>query len=123
MPPRALIPLENIDLDATVADIESIRRANPQRFENIGAAALAGDASVSVFGHGHTAAGHNKSGGGGNVEGLSRIPAGAAGVDHRGLPGLNPPGLSAHGTGCAGKLFERLAFGGQRRHEGADLGV
>jgi 3-hydroxyacyl-[acyl-carrier-protein] dehydratase len=33
MPPRALIPLETLDLEQTVADIESIREANPQRFE------------------------------------------------------------------------------------------
>jgi 3-hydroxyacyl-[acyl-carrier-protein] dehydratase len=33
MPPRSLFPLELIDPARTVADIESIRRANPQRFE------------------------------------------------------------------------------------------
>ncbi len=33
MPPRALFPLERIDPAHVVADIEAIRRANPQRFE------------------------------------------------------------------------------------------
>jgi len=33
MPPRALIPLETLDVDGVVADIEAIRRTNPQRFE------------------------------------------------------------------------------------------
>ena len=33
MPPRALIPLETLDLDRVVADIEAIRRVNPQRYE------------------------------------------------------------------------------------------
>ena len=33
MPPRALIPLETIDVDRVVADIEAIRKTNPQRFE------------------------------------------------------------------------------------------
>ena len=33
MPPRALIPLESIDPDQVVATIETIRLANPQRYE------------------------------------------------------------------------------------------
>ena len=33
MPPRSLIPFESLDLDVTVADLEEIRKANPQRFE------------------------------------------------------------------------------------------
>ena len=33
MPPRALIPLDTLDLDATLAGLEDIRKANPQRFE------------------------------------------------------------------------------------------
>lgn len=33
MPPRALIPLETLDLDRVVADIEAIRKLNPQRYE------------------------------------------------------------------------------------------
>jgi len=33
MPPRALIPLEIIDVDRVVADIEAIRKTNPQRYE------------------------------------------------------------------------------------------
>lgn len=33
MPPTALIPLERLDVDHVFADIEDIRRTNPQRFE------------------------------------------------------------------------------------------
>ena len=33
MPPRALIPLETIDVDRAIADIEAIRKINPQRYE------------------------------------------------------------------------------------------
>jgi 3-hydroxyacyl-[acyl-carrier-protein] dehydratase len=33
MPPRALIALETVDPEAVVADIEAIRRVNPQRYE------------------------------------------------------------------------------------------
>ena len=33
MPPRALIPLESIDVDHAIADIEAIRKINPQRYE------------------------------------------------------------------------------------------
>lgn len=33
MPPRAIIPLDRIDVGKVVADIEDIRRANPQRFD------------------------------------------------------------------------------------------
>ena len=33
MPPRSLIPFENLDLDRTLADLDEIRKANPQRFE------------------------------------------------------------------------------------------
>jgi 3-hydroxyacyl-[acyl-carrier-protein] dehydratase len=33
MPPRALIPLEIIDVDRVVADLEAIRQTNPQRYE------------------------------------------------------------------------------------------
>jgi len=33
MPPRALIPLETIDVDCVLADLEAIRKTNPQRYE------------------------------------------------------------------------------------------
>ena len=33
MPPKALISLEIIDVDRVVADIEAIRKTNPQRYE------------------------------------------------------------------------------------------
>lgn len=33
MPPRALFPIEKLDVAATFADIEEIRKANPQRYE------------------------------------------------------------------------------------------
>lgn len=33
MPPRALFPLESLDLERVLADIEDIRKTNPQRYE------------------------------------------------------------------------------------------
>ncbi len=52
-----------------------------QRLEYIGTAALARYASVAVFGHFEASPRHHKGGGGGHVEGVCPIAAGAARVD------------------------------------------
>ncbi len=46
----------------------------------------------------HAGAGHDKSGGGGNVEGAGAVAAGAAGVHGRRGRNLDADGLFAHGA-------------------------
>src|SRR5271154_5058825 len=53
---------------------------NAERFEDVGGAALRGDAAVAVFGDGGSGGGGDEGSGGGDVEGAGEIGAGAAGV-------------------------------------------
>ena len=46
MPPRSLIPMDAIDVTSVVADLEAIRKCNPQRYELEQLSWLQGEAEV-----------------------------------------------------------------------------
>ncbi len=93
-----------------------------QGFQQVGAAAAAGDAPVAVLGHRHARPGHHKGGHGGDVEGAGHVAAGAAGVHHVGPVRPHGSGAGAHGPRAAKHLAAHLALQPQPGQEGADLG-
>ncbi len=89
--------------------------------EHVRRAAVRADGAVAVLGHGRARAGGDERGGGGDVERVPRIAAGAAGVEHDLRAGLDAPRLLAHDPGAAGDLLRRLALHAQRDDERRDL--
>ncbi|MCU1226934.1 MAG: hypothetical protein JWQ42_5027 [Edaphobacter sp.] len=95
-------------------------------FENVGGAAPGGDGAVAVLGDGGSCGGGYESGGGGDVEGVAAVSAGAAGVDEEGLLCWREGDGSddgAHGIDEACDLGGGFATCGQSTEEGGDFDV
>src|SRR5690606_33715914 len=93
------------------------------RFQQVGTAAFAGNSPVAVLGDGAAGGGDHKGAGGGDVEQVGAIAAGAAGVHQIGRVDGDWRNQFAHGGGSAGNLVDALALHAQADQEGADLGV
>ena len=94
-----------------------------QGFQHVRAAALAGCASIAVFGHGNPGARHHKRRRGADVERAGMVAACADHVHERPARGRHPRGHLPHRCGQARDLVDGLAFHVQRDEEPADLGV
>ncbi len=104
------------------------RHANPQRFQQIRAAAAARNGAVSVFGNAHPCAGHHERRDGGDIKGSRGIAARAAGIEQRLaiLPiqvSAHRRGDAAHGSSEADQLLRRFPFHAQSHQEGGNLRV
>jgi hypothetical protein len=91
------------------------------RLEQIGAARAARDRAVAVLGDARVGSGRDEGAGGGDVEGLRRVTAGAAGV-HEVLAGdLDARRQLAHHRRRRRDLLHRLALHPQPDQKAADL--
>lgn len=84
-------------------------------FEHVGRASARACGAIAVFGDAHACARDDESRGGGNVESVAAVAAGAAGVDEHfvGMPaavGENLHGTAAHGAGEADELVDGFTF-------------
>ena len=116
--------------DADLADgaRRLVRRngdANTERFQQIGAAALARYGTIAVLGHAHARARNHKRGDGRYVECAGAVPARAARIQQRRGPELVVDGRRhlAHGARETDQFVHRLALHPQGHQESRDLGV
>ena len=74
--------------------------ADAPGFQQVGAAALAGDGAIAVLGDVDAGAGHHERGDGGDVKGVGAVAAGAAGIEQ---------GLALSRPGSIGTAMPRMA--------------
>ena len=95
-----------------------------QRFQTVGSAALGGRGPVAVLGHLHAACRCHQRRGGGDVEAVGVVAAGAN--DLKDIhAGVHLGGVVAHGGGAARNFVRGLslgALGGKRRQKSCVLG-
>ena len=108
-------------LEATARDLGWGVDAHPELLEDVGRAALARDAPVAVLGDGHAAGRGDEGGGGGQVEGVGPVAAGAAAVGDGKPAGVEVQRGRAHGFGRARHLVRGLALGLEPDEQGREL--
>jgi hypothetical protein len=123
-----VVPRREEEADAALVDAgcDALRRKldlDAQRGKHVGAAAARGDGAVAVLGHPRARRRGDEGGGGGDVEGVRQVAAGAAGVDQPLVAHLHPPRAVAQGERGAGDLIGGLALHSQRDQEGRDQRV
>ena len=91
--------------------------SHAQRFEHVGAAALARCRAVAVFGDRDAAAGDDQRRRGRDVDRAGAVAAGADDVEHERQPVLDAHAALAHRARRADDLVGRLALGGERGKE------
>ncbi len=94
---------------------------HPERFEDIGAAALARDRAIAMFGDHDARASHDERRGGRDVEGVRSIAARAAGIEDRGDRARQRHGACAHRAGKTDHFLRPLAFERERHQESRDV--
>ena len=91
-----------------------------QRLQHVGGAALGGGRAVAVLGDRNAAGGHHKGRGGGDIEGVGPVAAGADNLQRVQVV-EQPDTVGAHGGGAGGDLIDGLPLHGQRGEEGGHL--
>ena len=94
--------------------------AHAQRFQHVGAAASTGRGPIAVLGDGEAGAGHDESGGSGDVERSLAVAPGANDVDGRAVR-ADAQGLLSHHRGETGDFLRRFALERQRGQIGSQL--
>lgn len=94
-------------------------------FEHVGGASARTCGAIAVFGDAHARARDDESRGGGNVESVAAVAAGAASVDEHfvGVPvaiGENAYGVAAHGRGKADEFVDGFTFHAETNEERGD---
>ncbi len=89
-----------------------------ERLQHVRAAGLRGDGAIAVLGDGDARGGAENRGGGGDVERVQSVAAGAAHIEDlagaRGVIERHGHGHCAQRVGEGGDLLRRLAFAGER---------
>ncbi len=109
-------------IDQLADTLRASVQVDAEMLQDIGAAAAGAHRASAVLGDFCATRGGDKGGGGGDVEGVQRVAAGAAGVDQMATVSHHHLGRElAHHLGGGGDLGDCLAFAAQRDDRCGDL--
>jgi len=101
--------------------ISSQLDVDTQSLQNIGGSAAAGNASISVLGHGDTTGSRDKRSGRADIEGVQPVTAGSARVKQWSSFGSNPSGSVSHCLGSSHDFNGRGPFAGKSGQQRSDV--